>query len=224
MVSIAVHAYSKNSRLSQLQWAYTSSGGRLGTNRCPQKLSGRGKAMKRKFVVAVITLLALANLGVAQDRDQPSARSQDRIIREVRHELLMLPYFSVFDYIAFKVDGSTITLLGQVVRPSLKSDAENAIKHIEGVEKVDNQIEILPPSPMDDGLRMQLYRAIYGYPALEKYAMGVQKPIRIIVKMGRVALEGVVDNETDKNLAGVRANTVPGIFSVTNNLQVSPPK
>jgi len=180
--------------------------------------------MKRKFVVAVITLLALANLGVAQDRDQPSARSQDRIIREVRHELLMLPYFSVFDYIAFKVDGGTITLLGQVVRPSLKSDAENAIKHIEGVEKVDNQIEILPPSPMDDGLRMQLYRAIYGYPALEKYAMGVQKPIRIIVKMGRVALEGVVDNETDKNLAGVRANTVPGIFSVTNNLQVSPPK
>ena len=180
--------------------------------------------MKRKFVVVAIGLLALASLGVAQDRDQASAKSQERIIREVRHELLMLPYFSVFDYIAFKVNGSTVTLLGQVVRPSLRSDAENAIKHIEGVEKVDNQIEVLPPSPMDDGLRLQLYRSIYGYPPLEKYAMGVQKPIRIIVKNGRVTLEGVVDNETDKNLAYVRANSVPGIFSVTNNLQVSPPQ
>jgi hyperosmotically inducible periplasmic protein len=96
------------------------------------------------------------------------------------------------------------------------------VKHIEGVERVDNQIEILPPSPIDDGLRRRLYREIYGYPALEKYALGVQKPIRIIVKNGRVTLEGVVDNETDKNIAGVRANGVPGIFQVTNNLQVVP--
>jgi hyperosmotically inducible protein len=102
------------------------------------------------------------------------------------------------------------------------SDAENAVKHIEGVEKVDNQIEVLPPSPMDDRLRLTLYRAIYGYPALEKYALGVQKPIRIIVKNGRVTLEGVVDSEADKNLAGLRANGVPDIFSVTNNLQVVP--
>jgi len=180
--------------------------------------------MKSKRVVVVLTLLTLTTLSIAQDRGQPSARSEERITREVRHELLMLPYFDVFDYIAFRVDGSTVTLLGQVVRPSLKSDAENAIKHIEGVEKVDNQIEILPPAPMDDGLRIRLYRAIYGYPALEKYALGVQKPIRIIAKNGRVTLEGVVDNETDKNLAGLRANGVPGIFSVTNNLQVVPPK
>jgi len=96
------------------------------------------------------------------------------------------------------------------------------VKHIEGVEKVDNQIEVLPPSPMDDRLRLILYRAIYGYPALEKYALGVQKPIRIIVKNGRVTLEGVVDSESDKNLAGLRANGVPGIFSVINNLQVAP--
>jgi hyperosmotically inducible protein len=92
------------------------------------------------------------------------------------------------------------------------------------VEKVDNQIEVLPLSPMDDGLRRRLYRSIYGYPALEKYAMGVQKPIRIIVKNGHVTLEGVVDNDADKNFAGVRANVVPGIFSVTNNLQVVPSK
>jgi hyperosmotically inducible periplasmic protein len=180
--------------------------------------------MKSKLVVVVFIVLSLATLVLTQDRDQPSARSQDRITREVRHELLMLPYFGVFDYIAFKVEGSTVTLLGQVVRPSLKSDAENAVKHIEGVEKVDNQIEVLPPSPMDDGLRIRLYREIYGYPALEKYALGVQKPIRLIVKNGRVTLEGVVDSEADKNLAGMRANTVPGIFQVTNNLQVVPSK
>jgi hyperosmotically inducible protein len=180
--------------------------------------------MKRKLMVVVSTLLTLASLGLAQDREQLSPKAQDRIIREVRHEILMLPYFGVFDYIAFKVDGSTVTLLGEVVRPTLKSDSENAVKHIEGVEKVDNQIDVLPPSPMDDGLRIRLYREIYGYPALEKYALGVQKPIRIIVKNGRVTLEGVVDNETDKNLAGLRANGVPGIFSVTNNLQVVPSK
>jgi hyperosmotically inducible protein len=181
--------------------------------------------MKHRFWVLIISILFLAStVGMAQDRDQPSARSQDRITREVRHELLMLPWFGVFDNIAFKVDGGTVTLLGQVVRPSLKSDAENAVKHIEGVEKVDNQIEVLPPSPMDDQLRLQLYRAIYGYPPLEKYALGVQKPIRIIVKNGRVALEGVVDSEADKNLVGLRANGVPGIFSVTNNLRVESSK
>ena len=176
--------------------------------------------MKSKLVVVVVILLSLATFGFTQDRDQPSARSQERITREVRHELLMLPYFGVFDYIAFKVDGGTVTLLGEVVRPSIKSDAENSLKHIEGVEKVDNQIDVLPPSSMDDGLRIRLYREIYGYPALEKYALGVQKPIRIIVKSGRVTLEGVVDNDSDKNLAGLRANSVPGIFQVTNNLQV----
>lgn len=180
--------------------------------------------MKSKALPILVSLLTLLSLtAVAQDaqRDQSSAKSQDRIAREVRHELLMLPYFGVFDNIAFKIEGSTVTLLGQVVRPVLKSDAENSIKHIEGVDKVDNQIEVLPPSSTDDRLRLELFRAIYGYPALEKYSLGVQKPIRIIVKNGRVSLEGVVDNETDKNVAGMRANGVPGIFGVTNNLQVS---
>jgi len=179
--------------------------------------------MKHRLLILFASLLALVTLGTAQDaqRDQPSAKSQERIIKEVRHELLMLPYFGVFDYIAFKVDGSNVTLLGQVVRPVLKSDAENAVKHIEGVERVDNQIEVLPPSSMDDGLRIGLFRAIYQYAALQKYELGVQKPIRIIVKNERVTLEGVVDSEADKNLAGLRANGVSGIFSVTNNLQVS---
>lgn len=180
--------------------------------------------MKLKLVVAAITLFALASLSSAQDPDQPSARSVERITKEVRHEILMLPYFGVFDNIAYKVDGATVTLLGQVVRPTTKSDAENAVKHIEGVEKVDNQIEVLPPSPVDDRLRRRLFRAIYAYPPLEKYALGVQKPIRIIVKNGRASLEGVVDNDADKNFAGVRANGVSGLFSVTNNLQVVPSK
>jgi osmotically-inducible protein OsmY len=174
--------------------------------------------MKQRLLILFGTLLALVTLGAAQD--QPSAKSQERISREVRHELLMLPYFGVFDNIAYKVDSSTVTLLGQVTRPVLKSDAENAVKRIEGVEKVDNQIEVLPPSSMDDRLRVALFRSIYQYPPLQKYELGVQKPIRIIVKNGRVSLEGVVDSEADKNLVGLRANSVPGIFSVTNNLQV----
>ena len=181
--------------------------------------------MRHRLLSVFVTLLALLTLAAAQDaqRDQPSARSQERITKEVRHELLMLPYFGVFDNIAYKVEGYNVTLLGQVVKPTLKSDAENAVKHIEGVEKVDNQIEVLPLSPMDDRLRLRLFRAIYSYPALQKYELGVQKPIRIIVKSGRVTLEGVVDSEADKNLAGLRANGVSGAFSVTNNLQVVKP-
>jgi hyperosmotically inducible periplasmic protein len=181
--------------------------------------------MKRTLPIVFAALLALASLGVAQDA-QPqaqSAQATNRIIKEVRHELLMLPYFGVFDYIAFKVDGSTVTLLGQVVRPSLKSDAENSIKRIEGVDKIDNQITVLPPSPMDDRLRRRLFRAIYQYAPLQKYELGVQKPIRIIVNNGHITLEGVVDNDGDKNFAGIRANGVSGTFSVTNNLQVVKP-
>src|SRR5579871_896516 len=179
--------------------------------------------MKSQMAFAFI-LFALAAITVAQDAPrEASAHSQERITKEVRHELLMLPYFGVFDYIAYKVEGYNVTLLGQVVRPSLKSDAENAVKRIEGVEKVDNQIEVLPPSSQDDAIRRRLFRAIYGYPSLERYALGVQKPIRIIVKSGRVTLEGVVDSDADKNLVGMRANGVSGVFSVTNNLNVSKP-
>jgi hyperosmotically inducible protein len=151
---------------------------------------------------------------------QPSDKAVQRIIKEARHELLMLPYLDVFDYLAFKVDGYNVTLLGSVTRPALKSDAENAVKGIEGVEHIDNQIEVLPASPMDDQIRLQLYRAIYGFPSLERYAMPVNKPIRIIVKSGHVRLEGVVDNQADKDTAGIRAKGVPGTFSVDNNLQV----
>jgi hyperosmotically inducible periplasmic protein len=176
--------------------------------------------MKAKLLVFPAVLLLASAWGQANQAQVPP-QAEERIQKEVRHQLLLLPYLTVFDNLAYKVEGYKVTLLGQVTQPVLKSDAENAVKHIEGVEQVDNQIEVLPTSPMDDGLRRRLYVAIYGEPALEKYAMPVVKPIRIIVKNGHVTLEGVVDSETDKSLAGLRANSVPGIFSVTNNLQVA---
>jgi hyperosmotically inducible protein len=182
----------------------------------PHKIPKGEPPVKLHTLFVACTILALSATAVAQ----VPARSTERISREVRHELLMLPYLGVFDNLAYKVDGYNVTLMGQVTRPTLKSDAENVVKKIEGVEHVDNQIEVLPPSPNDDRLRLQLYRAIYGFPALQKYALGVQQPIRIIVKNGKVTLEGVVDSEADKNIVNIQANSVPGVFSVTNNLQV----
>lgn len=179
---------------------------------------------RNSMLLAFVFLMASAVSLAAQDQSTlqsgAGAKSTQRIVKEVRHELLMLPYYDVFDDIKFKVDGYNVTLLGYVTNPVLKSDAGKAVKSIEGVEQVDNQIEVLPPSPMDDQLRRRLYRAIYGFPSLQKYDMPVIKPIRIIVKGGKAILEGVVDTEADKNTAGIRANSVPGLFSVTNNLQV----
>lgn len=160
--------------------------------------------------------LALCAIALAQ----PGRQGQDRISKEVRHELVMLPYYGVFDNLAFKVDGPTVTLLGQVTRPTLKSDAENVVKHIEGVERVDNQIQVLPLSSSDDQIRRAVYRAIYGQAGLDRYALQAVPPIHIIVANGNVALEGVVDNETDKNQAGIRANGVSGVFKVNNDLRV----
>jgi hyperosmotically inducible periplasmic protein len=177
--------------------------------------------MKAKLLAfPAVLLLASAAWGQA-NQAQVSPQAEERLQKEVRHQLLLLPRLSVFDNLAYKVEGYKVTLVGQVTDPVEKSDAENAVKHVEGVEQVDNQIEVLPLSPMDNDLRRKLYVAIYGYPGFEKYAMPVVKPIRIIVKNGHVTLEGVVDSEADKNLAGLRANGVSGVFSVTNNLQVA---
>ena len=157
---------------------------------------------------------------VSTQRDTSLDREREHIIKEVRHELLMVPRINVFDNIAFRVQGSTVVLEGQVTQPIAKDDAGNAVKGIEGVERIDNKIEVLPLSPNDDRLRVALYRAIYGFNGLDRYALTVVKPIRIIVKNGHVTLEGVVANQADKNLAGIRANGVRGAFSVTNNLQI----
>ncbi len=151
---------------------------------------------------------------------QPGAIGQDRISREVRHELVMLPYYGVFDNLAYRVEGSTVTLLGQVTQPTLKDDAGKVVKNIEGVSRVNNQIQVLPLSSMDDQIRLAEYRSIYGQPGLDRYALQAIPPIHIIVANGHVTLEGVVNNQADKDMAGIRANGVPGVFSVTNNLRV----
>jgi len=148
------------------------------------------------------------------------AQSPERITREVHHELVMLPYYDVFDNLAFQVDGSKVTLLGQVTRPTVKSDAENVIKKIEGVTTVENQIEVLPLSPSDDRIRLAAYRAIYSKAPLQRYQLSAVPPIHIIVKNGNITLEGVVANEGDKNLAEIAAKGVHGAFKVDNNLRV----
>lgn len=163
---------------------------------------------------------AVAQKAAADRAGQPGARTEDRVTKEVRHELVMLPYYGVFDNLGYRVNGGTVTLVGEVTRPTLKTDAGNVVKGIEGVEKVDNEIRVLPLSPMDDRVRMAAYRSIYGQPGLDRYAMQAVPPIHIIVENGRITLEGVVASQSDKDMAGVRANGVPGAFSVVNNLRV----
>ena len=157
---------------------------------------------------------------VAQSKPTFSPKAQARIVKEVRHQILMLHDFGVFDNIAFKLNGYDVILVGQVSRPLLKSEAERVVKKIEGVERVDNRIDVLPVSPNDDRLRRDVFNAIYRYGPLEHYGVGSNRPIHIIVNRGHVILEGVVDREMDKNLAGIRASGVFGVFSVQNNLVV----
>jgi hyperosmotically inducible protein len=173
----------------------------------------------RSFTTAALTI-ALA-FTLARASAAKSDRNMPNIVKEVRHELVTLPWYSVFDNLAFRVDqDGTVTLLGQVVRPTLKDDAERVVKKIPGVTRVINQIEVLPVSPNDDHIRMAEFRAIYGDPALSRYALGAVPPIHIIVKNGHVDLVGVVANQMDKQIAGIRANSVPGVFSVSNDLTV----
>ena len=177
--------------------------------------------MRVIFGVLALLLVASPSFAQAQRGSQPSPRFTQRVQREVMHRILMLPYYDVFDAIGFKVEGYDVTLTGKVTRPTLKDDAANAIKHIEGVEHVNNRIEVLPVSFFDDGLRRDVFRAVYGYGPLQRYSLPPIKPIRIIVEHGNVTLEGLVDSQFDKNVAGIRANGVPGAFSVTNNLVVT---
>lgn len=147
--------------------------------------------------------------------------STEYIKREVGHELSTVPWYSVFDIMKYSVSGDDVTLMGAVTNPTVKTDAENAVKKIEGVEKVNDQIEVLPPSPMDDQIRLAEYRAIYSQGTLSRYGLGALQSIHIIVKSGHVTLEGNVDSEADKNVANIYAKGVPNVFSVTNNLVVT---
>jgi hyperosmotically inducible protein len=155
----------------------------------------------------------------------PSQQKDSRTLRveaDVQRQLFSLPYYTVFDFLAFRVEpGGTLRLLGQVVRPTLKDDAERRVKGIEGIDKVINDIEVLPVSPSDDAIRLAVARNIYRSDALDRYGFGSQPSIRIIVKNGRVTLEGVVDNESDKSIAGLKAREINGVFDVKNNLTVA---
>jgi hyperosmotically inducible periplasmic protein len=181
------------------------------------------RRLSQLFLAASLILCA----GFAQKKDHNDAfvagdPAEAKIAQQVRHQLVMLPYYGVFDDLAFKVEGGTVTLMGAVTRPVLKSDAENVVKRIEGVTQVINEIKVLPLSPMDDQIRRAVYRAIYGDPALStRYGFQAVPSIHIIVENGHVTLEGVVANEMDKNLCNLRASGVPNVFSVTNDLRVA---
>jgi hyperosmotically inducible periplasmic protein len=190
-------------------------------------------AMKTTVILVVLflNLATYANNCTAQEAQNNSAQSTrstalsqkgvDRIVKEVHHELVMLPFYGVFDNLMYKVspDG-TLTLLGEASRPTLKSDAERAVREIEGVERVDNQIKVLPVSPNDDRIRRATYRKIYGHSVLSQYQLRAVPPIHIIVENGHVTLEGVVGRQMEKQVAGMQANSVSGVFSVENNLRV----
>jgi len=173
--------------------------------------------MKRSvFLVFVLA----TGLFAQASKPAPSDKARQNLIKEVRHELVMMPFYGVFDNVSFRVDGYVVTLMGQVTRPTLKSEAENRVKTVEGVERVINQIEVLPLSPNDDRIRIAVARAIFNHPVLQQYSLRAVPPIHIIVKNGHVTLEGFVAREMDKNVANIQANGVAGVFSVKNNLAI----
>jgi hyperosmotically inducible periplasmic protein len=190
--------------------------------------------MKKGLNTFLSAVLALGTTGLAfaASVDQPSqqitnsanARLEQRLSSEVRHELNMIPQFTVFDNLAYRVDGGTVTLFGQVRDAIVKDSAEARVKHLEGVERVDNQIEILPASFNDDRIRGRVARAVFNDPSLFNYGIQTVPPIHIIVKNGHVNLVGMVRTQADKDDAFIRANGVSGVFSVENNLQVEQPK
>jgi hyperosmotically inducible protein len=190
--------------------------------------------MKKALNTFLAAILALGSTGLAfaastdeasqQSAPGASARLEQRLSSEVRHELNMIPQFTVFDNLAYRVDGGTVTLFGQVRDAIVKDSAEVRVKHLEGVERVDNQIEILPASFNDDRIRGRVARAVFNDPRLFNYSIQPVPPIHIIVKNGHVNLEGVVRTQADKDDAFIRANGVSGVFSVENNLQVEQPK
>jgi len=174
------------------------------------------KSNLKSITIAGVFAISALSVYAADSSNQP----RTPVEREVRHELVMLSRYGVFDNIAFRVDGGRVTLMGQVNEPVLKDDAGKAVRRIEGVTTVDNQIEVLPLSPADDRIRRAVYRAIYGDEALSRYSFQAVPSIHILVKNGHVTLEGVVANEADRNIANIRAKGVSGVFSVTNDLRL----
>ena len=183
--------------------------------------------MKKALNLVFAAVLAVCSTGLAfAGGDVPAGNPQleQRLSGEVRHQLAMIPQLTVFDNLAYRIDGGTVTLYGEVRNAVIKDVAEKSVKRLEGVERVDNQIEVLPASFNDDRIRRQVARAVFNDPRLSSYAIEPVPPIHIIVKNGHVDLQGVVRTQTDKDDAFIRANGVPGVFSVENHLQVELPK
>lgn len=179
------------------------------------------KVVLNKVLALVAALVVTASVAAAAPSDQMAERAAfEQLAKKVRKELVTLPWYGVFDNLAYQIDGSTVTLLGQVVRPSTREDAERRVRKLKGVERVVNNIEVLPLSGFDDSIRVQTYRTLMGWNSpLFRYSRGVNPSIHIIVNGGHVTLEGVVSSEGDRRLANILANSVPGVFSVTNNLR-----
>lgn len=179
------------------------------------------KHIKNNIVALVIALVIPAGIAAAAPKTSVEIDiSNQQVVKQVRKELMALPYYGVFDNLAYRVEGSTVTLYGQVVRPTTRKDAEGRVKRIPGVERVVNDIEVLPLSTFDDRIRLHTYRTVFGTSSLYRYAMGANPSMHIIVNRGHVTLEGVVANKMDKQLAYMAASSVPGVFSVNNNLRV----
>ena len=183
------------------------------------------------IVLAGLLLITTIDLSAAQRDKNPAtlntpanrnARRMEALKEEVRHQLVTLPYYTVFDWLQAQVkpDG-TVTLMGEVTRPTTKDDAESRVKKLEAASRVVNNIEVLPLSPMDDELRVALYRAIFRFDSpLFRYGTQSVPPIHIIVKNGRVTLKGTVLNQGDSQIAYIAARGVPGTFEVKNELQI----
>ena len=170
-----------------------------------------------QFAIRIFATLVLAlvpTVAFAQGATNP------QLSKRVRHELVTLPYYGVFDNLAYSLNGSTVTLYGDVVRPSTRSDAEHRVKRIAGVTRVVNNIKVLPLSRFDDNIRVATYRSIAGMGGLYRYLQGANPSLHIVVENGHVTLEGVVDGSGDRTLAYMAANRVPGVFSVRNNLRI----
>lgn len=184
--------------------------------------------MKKSVLALLAGTLLLSLSAVAKDKDDKhidpyvtGPENEARMIKDIRHALVTLPWYGVFDDLGFTVDGGNVTLVGQVVKPVLKDDAGRVVKRVEGVTNLVNNIEVLPLSGMDDQSRRAVYRSIYGDPQIGmRYGYQALPSIHIIVKNGHLRLEGVVANQFDKQIIGMKANGVPGIFSVQNDLQV----
>jgi hyperosmotically inducible protein len=177
----------------------------------------------KNIKVKLLTIAAIAVLGVTPafgQRNRGFVETNPQLGRQVRHELVTLPYYGVFDNLAYNINGNTVTLYGQVVRPTTRSDAERRVKRLGGVSRVVNNIKVLPLSGFDDNIRRATYRSLARTAGLYRYLQGTNPSIHIVVDSGHVTLEGVVSNKGDRTLANVAARQVPGAFSVTNNLRV----